>query len=90
MLFELQAKLLDRTRDCIYALDEQGNIFYANETSFNTYGYSRDEFLGMNVKELTTKENILLVTQRMEELIAKGEITFTRIVLLYLLKYMAN
>jgi PAS domain S-box-containing protein len=76
LLLELQAKLLDRSRDCIFALDELGNIVYANLTSLNTYGYSLEEFLGKNIRDLTTQENTMLVSRRMQELREKGEISF--------------
>ncbi len=73
---ELRSKLLDLAMDCKYAIDKEGNIVYANETSFRTYGYSEEGFLGRNIRSLTTPEYRLLVEQRIARLLERGDAVF--------------
>ena len=61
----LRAQLLDAASDSILVYDEQGDLVYANEASWLTRGYSRVEFMSLNLRELTTPEYALLIQERL-------------------------
>ena len=73
---ELRSRLLDMAMDCKYAIDTDGNILYANETSYRTYGYTEKEFLGKNIRSLATKEYTPLVENRIALLLEIGNTVF--------------
>ena len=73
---ELRSRLLDLAMDCKYAIDKDGNIVYANDTSFRTYGYSEERFLGRNIRSLTTPECTPLVDERIAGLLERGDAVF--------------
>jgi PAS domain S-box-containing protein/putative nucleotidyltransferase with HDIG domain len=72
----LKAQLLDAAADSIMLLDLDGHIVYANDAAYATRGYSREEFLGMNLHALTAPEFVGLIEARMTELMEQGETTF--------------
>ena len=53
---DLRAKLLDQSRDGIMVHDTEGNFLYVNEVVLKERGYTREEFLKMNVGDLVTAE----------------------------------
>jgi PAS domain S-box-containing protein len=73
---ELRSRLLDLAMDCKYAIDTDGNIVYANETSYRTYGYNEEEVLGKNIRSLTTKEQATLIDDRIARLLERGDAVF--------------
>jgi PAS domain S-box-containing protein len=73
---ELRSRLLDLAMDCKYVVDTDGNIVYANETSYRTYGYNEREFLGKNIRSLTTEEYTPLVENRIARLLEMGNTIF--------------
>ena len=48
-IFEI---LLDSFPDMIHSIDDDGNIVYTNKTAERLLGYSRDELLGMNIRQI--------------------------------------
>jgi PAS domain S-box-containing protein len=44
--------LSEYASDIIWLLKDDGTIVEANQSAVNTYGYSRDELIGMNVRQL--------------------------------------
>jgi two-component system cell cycle sensor histidine kinase/response regulator CckA len=50
----------ERSLDCIFINDFEGNFLDANETSLNLLGYSRDEILSLNYGLLVVQESQLL------------------------------
>jgi PAS domain S-box-containing protein len=52
----LRAELLDTATDSIIVYDAEGNFTYANEASWSTRGYSREEFMSINLWELVAPE----------------------------------
>ena len=51
---ELRAEMLNQSRDGFMVHDLNGNFIYANDTVLKERGYTRDEFLKMNVSDLVT------------------------------------
>ncbi len=72
---ELRAKLLDNATDSIIVSDLKGNILYVNGECYRSRGYTKEEMLGMNVKELNAPGYSERVKPWIHELMQKGEIT---------------
>ncbi|MGB8216909.1 MAG: PAS domain S-box protein [Candidatus Methanoperedens sp.] len=72
----IKAQLLDDTTDSILVHDLDGNIIYINEGAYKSRGFSKEEMMGMNLREIVTPEHERLLDSRFKELIEKGEITF--------------
>jgi PAS domain S-box-containing protein len=70
------AKLLDTAAASITVHDFQGAFKYANERTFQLHGYTRDEFMAMNLRDLDDPESARLIEPRIRELIDKGEASF--------------
>jgi PAS domain S-box-containing protein len=71
---KLRAQLLDSTTDSVFLVDLDGNFVYVNEAAWKSRGYTRDELMAMNVRELTTPEFSKLVATRMKELLENGHV----------------
>lgn len=72
----LKASLLDLATDAIYVTEFSGNFIYANEAACRILGYTQEELLGLNLRDLITPESAGERPQRFKELLAKGEICF--------------
>jgi PAS domain S-box-containing protein len=48
--------ILDNFPDIIHSIDEQGNIVFTNKAAESLLGYSRDELLKMNIREIYAPE----------------------------------
>ncbi|MFT8315293.1 MAG: PAS domain S-box protein [Clostridium sp.] len=53
---KLYTNIIDTLRDIIFIIDYLGNIIFANKAAVNTYGYSYEEFLNMNILQLKNVE----------------------------------
>lgn len=72
----LKAQLLDRATDSIIVHGLDGSFIYMNETFYKSRGYSKDEMMSMNVRDLITLDNSCLWEQRIKKIIVKGEGVF--------------
>ncbi len=72
----LKAFLLDNANDTIIVHDMKGNIKYVNKTAAETLGYTNEELLKMNIREIDTEENAKLVESRLKEFDKTGAISF--------------
>jgi PAS domain S-box-containing protein len=61
----LKAAMLDAATDSIFVVDRNGDFIYANEASWKTRGYSREQFMKLNLMDLATPEYALLVDERL-------------------------
>jgi PAS domain S-box-containing protein len=68
--------LLENSIDSIFLDDFDGNILYANETAARSIGYSRDELLSLNFRQLMTPEYARNMKRHVKELLKKGYTTF--------------
>jgi PAS domain S-box-containing protein len=73
---KLKAELLDAAGDSIFLHDTEGNLIYVNKTAYMTRGYSREELLAMNLRDLDTPEYAKLIEPRMKTVLEKGESVF--------------
>ena len=62
------AHMLDHAPAAITIHDYDGKFLYANEETFTLHGYSRDEFLTLNLHDLDVPESAALISERMSSL----------------------
>lgn len=72
----LKALLLDSTNDSIFLIDLNGNFIYVNDTAFKSRGYSREEFMRMNLRDMDPPEYAHLVGKRIHDLLQHGHAVF--------------
>lgn len=72
----LRAELLNSTTDSIMLLDFNGKFIYANNAAFTQHGYTLEEFLRLNIRDIDTPESAALIEARMNALKEKGFAAF--------------
>ncbi len=73
---EAKAQLLDIATDSILLHDIGGKITYVNATACRNYGYSKDEFLEMNIRDIRVSQDAIPLEWRINEVMRKGETIF--------------
>ncbi len=73
---QLKAHFLDSAGDMIYLHDLTGKIIYANDAVCKTHGYTRDEVMQMNIRNLLTPERAEMVSPIAQETLEKGDVKF--------------
>lgn len=71
-IFEI---LLDNFPDMIHSIDDEGNIVYTNKTAESLLGYTCDELLGMNIKQIYAKEVLEELEKGFSDLKQRGDKT---------------
>jgi two-component system NtrC family sensor kinase len=69
-IFEI---LLDNFPDMIHSIDQEGNIVYTNRTASILLGYSGEELLQMNVREIYADEVLKALEKGFSDLKEKGD-----------------
>ncbi|MBU2535581.1 MAG: PAS domain S-box protein [Chloroflexota bacterium] len=72
----LRAHLLNEATDSIIATDLDGNLIYMNEATCRTYGYSKEQLLNMNLRQLVSPDITRLVDEKLRRVKEEGAITF--------------
>ena len=72
----LRAELLDSASDMMFLRNFDGATVYVNETACRIMGYSREELMKMNVRELVTPEYASSIETQIKELMKKGSLMF--------------
>ena len=70
------AAIADTAPASITIHDFNGKFLYANQRTFDLHGYSREEFMALNLHELDVPESAQLIAPRMEELKKTGKTSF--------------
>ena len=70
------ANLSDISPLSITVHDLEGNFLYANQKTFDMHGYSKEEFLALNVRELDLPASAALFDERLKEILETGEAKF--------------
>ncbi|MDY7022892.1 MAG: ATP-binding protein, partial [Cyanobacteriota bacterium] len=70
---------IDKSRDYVLYTDINARFFYVNEAATNTLGYSRDEFLKMQVKDIDPNASENQWSISWEDLREQGSFTFESI-----------
>ncbi len=65
--------LIDNFPDMIHSVDERGDIVYVNRTASLLLGYTENELLGMNIRQLYPPEILDAVEKGFREVKATGE-----------------
>ena len=69
---ERYTALFDRSIDCIYIHDFEGNFIDANPAALKLFGYKRDEIRSLNFAALLSQDQIPAVLKVLEELKTTG------------------
>jgi len=69
-IFEI---LLDHFPDMIHSIDDQGNIVYTNRTAERLLGYTREELLRMNIRQIYADEVLEAVEKGFRDLKERGD-----------------
>ena len=64
--------LSEKARDVIWLLRPDGQIVEVNQAAIDLYGYSREELLSMNVRDLREKSTLELVDEQLKKAVADG------------------
>lgn len=72
----LMAELLDLIPASIVVNDKEGNIHFVNKTTLEMHGYTEEEFIKLNLKDIDTPESAELIEERMNIIKEKGELSF--------------
>ncbi len=73
---QMEARLLDTATDSIFVYTPAGSITYVNETAYKSHGYTKEELMAINRRDLATPEYAKLFDARIKALLAKGETTW--------------
>ncbi len=72
----LLAGLLEISPASITVHSDDGTFLYANERTFELHGYTKEEFMALNLQELDVPESAEHIAERIELLQSKGEVSF--------------
>ncbi len=70
----LRATILDSAREAVFLVNPQGDFVYANEAAIRTYGYTRDEFLAMNLGHLMRSQEAPMVVEHLQTVLRTGQL----------------
>ena len=68
--------LFEFSTDGIFLLDFEGNFVDANRTAYERLGYTREEFLGMSIRQLDDPAFAVRVPERMSQIRERGVAIF--------------
>jgi PAS domain S-box-containing protein len=69
---EKHRTILDNIEDGYYEVDLKGNFTFFNDSMCRIMGYSKDELMGMNNRQITDKENAKIVFQAFNKVYNTG------------------
>ncbi|MHB8162923.1 MAG: PAS domain S-box protein [Methanoregula sp.] len=72
----LLAGLIDISPASVTVHDADGKFLYANQRTFTLHGYTREEFMALNLHEIDVPLSEELINQRIESLKMTGEASF--------------
>lgn len=70
------AQIADNAPASITVHDFSGAFLYANEATFRLHGYTREEFMQKNLREIDAPESAGHIAERMEQIRREGEAEF--------------
>ncbi len=73
---QILAELVDASPASITVHDFEGNFLYANKMTFDLHGFTREEFLSRNLRDIDVPESAERIAQRMKELDERREASF--------------
>ena len=72
----LRAEVLNSASDMMFLRNFDGDIVYVNEAACRMLGYSREELMKMNLRELVAPEYASFIGAQIKELMEKGSLMF--------------
>jgi PAS domain S-box-containing protein len=72
----LRAMILDSAGVAIFLVNSKGDFVYVNEAACKTYGYSHDEFLNMNSRQLVRHREVAVAESHLKEALDTGQVQF--------------
>jgi len=69
-------QMVEAAPSSITVHDLEGNFLYANQRTYDLHGYSPEEFLALNLRQLDTPASAELIRPRMQHLLETGEASF--------------
>jgi len=72
--------LLDNFPDIIQSVDDDGNIVFINRMAEKLLGYTRDELLGMNIRDIYAEEVLAALETGFSDLKEKGDYSVESII----------
>jgi PAS domain S-box-containing protein len=72
----LLAALIDISPVSVTVHDADGRFLYANQRTFDLHGYTREEFMGLNLHQLDVPVSEELINERIQAIKQKGEYSF--------------
>ncbi|HEX7627817.1 MAG TPA: PAS domain S-box protein [Candidatus Methanoperedens sp.] len=82
-LFESEAKFRDLFENAqypMYVVDTEGNFLKMNKVGLQTLGFTREEFIGINISKLVTQESLTIVKERQKKRLRKEPVNQTCII----------
>ena len=70
----LRATILDNAAEAIFLINPSGDVVYVNEAACKIYGFSHDEFLGMNVRKLLPPRDLPSLEARLKAVLESGRL----------------
>ena len=70
---EVFSRLLDHFPDMIQSVDDDGNIVFANQTASQLLGYTQDELITMNIRDIYAEEVLAALETGFKDLKKKGD-----------------
>ena len=72
----VRAQLLDSATDSIWVHDFDGNFVYVNEAAYKSRGYTKDEFMKMNLHDVVAPQHAERIESINKSVVEKGGYTF--------------
>ncbi len=69
------ATVVEMSPAAITVHDFEGNVLYANQKTLALHGYSREEFLRLNLRDIDVRPATALIPSRLDEIRERGEFT---------------
>jgi two-component system cell cycle sensor histidine kinase/response regulator CckA len=70
------AMMLDIAPSGVAVHDLEGRFVYVNQRMLDMHGYTRDELMRLNLRDLTTPESGRLIAERTRRILEEGELLF--------------
>ena len=72
----LLGEMVDSAPASITIHDTEGNFIYVNRETLRLHGYTEEEFMSLNLKDLDVPESVELLEERFRMIAEKGEMSF--------------
>jgi len=69
---EKHKELFERSLDCVYTHDFEGNFIDANQTALDLFGYTKEEISSLNFASMLSEDALLNAFNALRDIIKKG------------------